>query len=476
MYQQVLEGLEAVEVKFIETKNIIDSRIDSETYKRIFLETEAILKSRTTKTIDQLSISVQNFGAYSLCNYINFMPDGVRFLMTQNVRDNYIDFENVNFITQKVHEILYKSHCKLNQVLLTMAGAYLGRAAVFNKNFECSSNQAIAKITLSDGINPYFLSTFLNGKYGQNQIQRFKTTTGQPNINMSLIKELQIVLAEDSFQLIISEVVKKALDLFEEQEISYTKSTEKIKEKINLTNWSIPDQNISIKTFQNSVIYRNRIDAEYYQPKYDELLSIISNYDTDILDHLVKIKKSIEPGSAAYLSEGVPFLRVADLSKYGLSQPEIFLDPAIYNVEDLMPRKDTILLSKDGSVGIAYKVEEDTEAITSGAILHLMVKDDRVLPDYLCLVLNSTVVQLQAERDAGGSIIQHWKPDEIKQVVIPILPKPVQQELVTMIQDSFQLQKQSKHLLEAAKHAVEIAIEQGEETALNWLRENKIID
>lgn len=54
------------------------------------------------------------------------------------------------------------------------------------------------------------------------------------------------------------------------------------------------------------------------------------------------------------------------------------------------------------------------DVITSGAIIHLTVTDKEVLPDYLTLVINSVVVKLQAERDAGGSIIQHWKPSEIE--------------------------------------------------------------
>ena len=40
----------------------------------------------------------------------------------------------------------------------------------------------------------------------------------------------------------------------------------------------------------------------------------------------MNIVKSIEPGSDAYLSEGVPFYRVADVSKEGLKEPDIFLD------------------------------------------------------------------------------------------------------------------------------------------------------
>ena len=60
---------------------------------------------------------------------------------------------------------------------------------------------------------------------------------------------------------------------------------------------------------------------------------------------------------------------------------------------------------------IAYKMEEDVEAVTSSAFLHFCVKNKaEVMPDYLALVLNSEVVQLQAERDASGaySPLETW--------------------------------------------------------------------
>lgn len=38
-------------------------------------------------------------------------------------------------------------------------------------------------------------------------------------------------------------------------------------------------------------------------------------------------------------------------------------------------------------MGIAYKLEHDEDIITSGALLHLTVKDtNEILPDYLTLV------------------------------------------------------------------------------------------
>ena len=186
---------------------------------------------------------------------------------------------------------------------------------------------------------------------------------------------------------------------------------------------------------------------------------------------IVCISKSIEPGSEAYQDEGIPFVRVSDVSKYEITPPEIFLSKDVVpNIASLYPKKDTILFSKDGSVGIAYKLEQDEDIVTSGALLHLTIKNtSEVLPDYLTLVLNSPVVQMQAERDSNGAVIQHWKPSEIENVIIPILGMDKQKELADMVQKSFVLRRQSKQLLEYAKQAVELAIEQGEDVALDWL-------
>ena len=82
-------------------------------------------------------------------------------------------------------------------------------------------------------------------------------------------------------------------------------------------------------------------------------------------------------------------------------------------------------------------------------------------PDYLTLVLNSIVVQMQAERDPNGAIIQHWTPSAIEQVIPPKLPKPIQETISAKIQESFALKAESKRLLDEAKMMVEREIEKG---------------
>jgi restriction endonuclease S subunit len=135
------------------------------------------------------------------------------------------------------------------------------------------------------------------------------------------------------------------------------------------------------------------------------------------------------------------------------------------------PQKGEILLSKDATPGIAYYLSDvPGQMIPSSGILRLTVKDAaKIIPEYLTLVLNSVVVQKQIERDAGGSVINHWLVDQVKNTIVPLLDDEVQKEISGKIAESFLKRKQSRSLLEIAKIGVEMAIEKSEEEAEKWI-------
>lgn len=217
--------------------------------------------------------------------------------------------------------------------------------------------------------------------------------------------------------------------------------------------------NISIQSLSQSFGVSGRLDSEYYQVKYERNEAVIKSKPYARLKDIVAIKKSIEPGGKAYRESGIPFIRVSNLSPFGISQSEVFLDSKDFKkgeLESLYPKANTILLSKDGSVGISYCLENDLECVTSGAILHLTIKNQAlILPQYLSLVLNALPTKLQAQRDSGGSIIAHWKISEIENLLIPLLGLSIQETIESKISQSFALRAKSKELLEKAKAGVE---------------------
>ncbi len=64
---------------------------------------------------------------------------------------------------------------------------------------------------------------------------------------------------------------------------------------------------------------------------------------------------------------------------------------------------------------------------------------------------------------ARGSVQQRLNQETIKDLVLPILPQLIQEEISSKIQKSFALKAESKRLLEQAKLMVEQEIEKGGE-------------
>lgn len=457
-----MKGLEVSEVRYSWIyENNYDFRIDSEYFAQKYAKTDNMLSYLNCKKLYQLSSKITD-GTHFTPNYID---NGYKFFSAINVSDNYFDADaGFKYISEAEHKQLY-SRCnpEPNDVIMRKVGVGIRKACVvpdLKDQFSIFVSVALIKCK---SINPYYLSTFINSRYGQIQFLRFNKGIGQPDLHLEDISRCLVPILLQSFQLQIEQMVKSAHAKLEESKQLYAAAEDQLLSELGLKDWQPKNDNINVKTLKESFLSSGRLDAEYYQSKYDALFAQLSNYECNTLKQIVNINKSVEPGSDAYQDNGIPFVRVSDVDNFGISDPNIFLSPDNFDLQELRPKKDTILLSKDGSVGIAYKVEKDLDCITSGALLHLTVFNQDYNPDYLTLVLNSKIVKMQAERDANGAIIQHWKPSEIEQVIIPKLPKSIQNEISSKIQKSFALKTESKCLLEEAKKMVEQEIEKGGE-------------
>ena len=190
----------------------------------------------------------------------------------------------------------------------------------------------------------------------------------------------------------------------------------------------------------------------------------------DTLGNLTSLKKCVEVGSKEYIESGIPFVRVSNLSPFEITQEKYISEELYAEIAEHQPKQGEILLSKDATPGIAYYLREQPEKmIPSSGILRLNSKTDKIGNEYLTLVLNSILIQEQVDRDVGGSVILHWRPDQVAETVIPILHKEKQAEIEQKLLESFNLSRLAKDLLGHAKRAVEIAIEQDEQAAIDWL-------
>jgi restriction endonuclease S subunit len=465
-----MDGLEAVEIKLsgLERTN----RIDSEFYRKENLIVLDVLKKKKHKPLtDSFYVSDGNHMSIS----DDFRQDGIPYYRGADIYNFFIEEASPICISEESFNlpVMKRSHLKKDDILMSIVGAIIGNIALVRTDDKQTCSCKLAIFRPRKGADSITTAVYLKTRYAQNQIQKFRRGAAQTGFLLEDADQIIMPELSDDFYKTIVKTIAKMDETLQKATAAYNAAETRLLSALGMENFTPLNEPIAVKSFAESFSVSGRLDAEYYQKKYEEMLKRLSCFKYNKLggsDGVVSIKKSIEPGSDYYGDVGVPFVRVSDISKFGIQEPEIKI-PA--HLTELRPKKDTILLSKDGSVGIAYKVENDMDCITSGALLHLTVKQD-VLPDYLVIVLNSMVVQLQAERDAGGSVIQHWKPSEIEEVIIPILNTYVQQQIAADVQSSFALRRQSEQLLETAKRAVEIAIEDGEDAAMTWLEKNAI--
>ncbi|MGN1153105.1 MAG: hypothetical protein ACI4S3_03680 [Candidatus Gastranaerophilaceae bacterium] len=464
-YKALMDGLEICEkrISFVNTATDI-LRLEAEFFNAAILHTVKTVKGADIVDLIQ----------YGTSEELNDDKSGYPILRL-NEFDNAFIKEPARYC-DKISEQEY-SELKLNQddVLICRTNGnpnLVGRSAVVMEDMPYAFASYLFRVRTNALILPHVLVAYLRGKNGRAEIDKYSMKGNQTNFSPAKFREIDVPIFEQSFQEEIKNTITEAYRLHISAKKIFCQAETILNTYLNIN--GLEDKNCVVKILSESFMQSGRLDAEYYQPKYDVLFETLSRFTTMNLsgkNGLVNIKKSIEPGSEAYQDEGIPFVRVSDVNKYGLAEPSIKIPySTVPDIESLYPCKDTILLSKDGSVGIAYKVQEDMQVVTSGALLHLTVKDtNQILPDYLTLVLNSQVVQLQAERDCNGAIIQHWKPDDIEKVLIPVLDMDKQKEISDKVQESFRLRKEAKRLLDNAIKAVEMAIETDEESAIEWL-------
>lgn len=451
--------------------------MDAEFYSRKNIQALEHLVAKSALPITEF-VSVSDGNHMTISDYY-CDEGGIPYYRGTDIYNFFIEQANSPLrIEQRAFDVpnMRRSHLKKGDVLMSIVGAIIGNLSLVTTDAKatCSCKLAIMR---PKNIDPKFLAIYLKSYYGQNQIQKYKRGAAQTGLILEDFDQILIPDFSNIFRAKVIVLVTQTYEITKQSQSTYTQAEALLIDTLGMVDFSPSTESINVKSFKESFAATGRLDAEYYQPKYEQIVNKITAQAHARLIELVSIQKSIEPGSDAYSDneDGLPFLRVADYSKHGITKPQKCLHAAFVaenldELDALKPKKNVILFSKDGSVGEAYRLREDANFITSGAVLHLTVRDpDEVLPDYLTLALNSRLVKMQAERDAGGSIILHWRVGEIENVVVPLVDMPTQEKIAAMVQESFSLKAESERLLDVAKRAVEIAIEQDENAALDWL-------
>lgn len=439
-------------------------RIDPDYYQSEFIEMANMINQNRNAELRDLTVWIKK-GIFDL-SPDNYRDGGIPFIRTLGINDPLIDFSETVFLDRDTHQKNKTTTLFPGDLVFTKIGANIGKSAILPPTFNeynFSQNVAGAKVR-QDIIKSGYLLAYLLSKFGKGQIDRAQMISGQGKLELEDLRKLKIVITHDGIQQKINSLVILAQDLKNQSLRWYQEAEKFLLEELGLKNAFFEDELSCVVNYAD-VVNVNRIDAEYFQPKYQKLIEKIKGKEAETLGELVSMRKGFEPGSEAYQEEGKLFIRVSSVSKLGIEEKDQkYLSEELYQKlkKDYEPKLGDILVTKDATPGIAYVIKEPLEGIISGGILDLKVKDN-IESEYLALCISSIVGQWQAQRDAGGSIIAHWKPEQVKNLIIPILPTEIQKEIAGLVRKSHEERKKSKELLEQAKREVEEMIEGGGE-------------
>ena len=120
-------------------------------------------------------------------------------------------------------------------------------------------------------IKPEFIAIYLKTKFGQSQIQRFTRGAVQMGLILEDMDQLLVPDFSDEFEKVIVQVVQAVKFCLKKSEYTYYQAEDLLLSELGLKDWQPTEENIAVKSFSASFGTSRRLDAEYYQPKYEKL-------------------------------------------------------------------------------------------------------------------------------------------------------------------------------------------------------------
>lgn len=371
---------------------------------------------------------------------------------------------------------------KNSDVLINIVGAttdVIGRAAILFSDFPLANiTQAMALLRIKEKFlntyNSFFLFSFLSSNLGHKQIRRIARPTGQYNMNLQEVGSIKIPIVSINFQNEIKNTLlsyekkkAKAIDLYHQAE-------QILLEELGLNNWQPSADNINTKSFKESFSSTGRLDAEYYQPKYENYYDKVISYKkgyTYIKNEFDQIVTLSPKNKEMYYYIEIGDVNVSDGT---IKANYLETDNLPANAKIAAQKNDLLISNVRPNRGAVSIIDTDHEnIIVSGAFTVLREKTDSIFSNEILKVL----LRLNIYRDwllkfNIGTQYPVIKDRDILDLPIPKLDEKIQKEIKIKIQNSHSLKHQSEQLLKAAKSAVEIAIEQDENAAIKYINQN----
>lgn len=439
-------------------------RIDAELYQKKYVVLEDFAETHETTTfIREANLVKKGIFDISASCYLSF---GIPFVRISNIKNMLLSKSDLVFIPESENEKNQDTQLSKGDIILSKTGS----PAASYVNFDiCNVSQDTVAIKLKNTSQLFseYVVVYLNTVYGLAQMEKRFTGNIQKHLNLDdCKKKLIIPVFSIPFQRRIKELFLSAAEGVEQADCLYNETIKDTAQSLCYLEAS-NSESISIISMNKSFKETGRFDAEYYQPKYDEYHSIIMNYKNGysiIRDEFLPIRDICNRRLAEYR-----YVEIGDVDiSTGSAAYNIIATVDLPDNAKIITHKNDIIVSTVRPNRGAVAILEEDNLLVSGAFTVLRERGT-YKKEVLQVLLRLPLYRDWLLRYNVGTSYPVIKDDDVLNMPIPLFEDAVQKEIAAKVQESFALRKKSKQLLEYAKQAVEMAIEQGEDAALEWL-------
>jgi restriction endonuclease S subunit len=456
-----MSGLEVSEILLSELE--FSNRIDSEYYRKIFLKWEAIIENHQHCNLsDVANFLIGPFGSsYNTDNYVD-EPD-YRYVRGQDVKPFLLMDTEPRYMDKNDFERLSRYALKANDILVSVVGT-LGNACIVRKTdipaiFSCKSTV----IRVND-INAYYLIAYLNSKHGRELLLRKERGAIQKGLNLDDLRLLTVPLFSDIFEKYIEGLIVSANNVLDKSKSTYNSAESLLLSSLGMTSFTPSNEPVAVKSLSESFGVSGRLDAEYYQEKYEDYENKLNT------SHSISVLCTIHDSAFLPQEGDYKYIELSDIGSSGniTGCTVAPFDELPSRARRLVKSRQVIVSSIEGSLSSCALITDDYD----GAICStgFYVVDSTVINSETLLILfKSEPIQALMKKRCSGTILTAISKCALETMPFPLIDRSIQQQISDLVQHSFDLRRQSEQLLETAKRAVEIAIEVGEDKSLKLL-------
>ena len=467
-----MDGLEATEVSFGNLQYVIDYRIEAEYFNKRFIENEELLNSCCCKSFNE-EAKVINGRPYSSERFTSI---GDVYVSKIGDVTNKKDSQTWEMVDQQEFDCNKGDYLNDFDILMTLTGdpPDVGKTnMVLTNGTNCTWNQRVANICRKSNyyISNFVLYAVLSTDICRMQMERYAKGIRQRNLGNDCFNFIKIPKLGSDLQKIIDLTVKAHINSLKSSSDCYNNAKKELEQIVALKNYKT-NENTSRKNLSDSFLKTGRLDAEYYQPKYEHIEKELATNET-VLSLCNLYDSSFNPET----EKQYKYIELANVGKCGeVANVEILEGKELPSrARRIVKTGQVIISSVEGSLdSCALITEEYNDALCSTGFF--VIDSDKINSETLLILFKSEAIQALLKQRCSGTILTAISKEELLNMPLPEIDDDVQKVIASKVQESFALRKKSKDLLECAKKAVEMAIEQGEETAIEWLKDKTQIE